>query len=201
MTTITATVDVPAKKAPPVARHGVDTPTLLATINAVAGQPELARNSNSAQRTDGSTAPTAGRRCPISRAPAVSTATAKRRMADGDHPAVLCGADRAPTPVEWVLHALATCLTAGIANIAAARGVTLQTGGVELTSDIDLRGLLGLSKEVRNGYERMSISFRIEGDAPPEKLRAIVEQSRARSAVFDMLTNGVPIAITTKSGR
>ena len=46
--------------------------------------------------------------------------------ADGDHPAVLCGADQGPTPVEWVLHALATCLTAGIANIASVRGVTLH---------------------------------------------------------------------------
>ena len=200
MTTITATVDVPAKKAPPVARHGVDTPTLLATINAVAGQPELAKFQFRATNRWIN-----GTHCRTTMSDFSGAGGEHRHreetMADGDHPAVLCGADRAPTPVEWVLHALATCLTAGIANIAAARGVTLKRVESSVTGDIDLRGLLGLSKEVRNGYERMSISFRIEGDAPPEKLRAIVEQSRARSAVFDMLTNGVPIAITTKSGR
>jgi uncharacterized OsmC-like protein len=56
-----------------------------------------------------------------------------------------------------------------------------------------------LSDEVRNGYERIRISFTIAGDAPPEKLRAIVEQSRARSAVFDVLTNGVPVDISVNT--
>ncbi len=65
--------------------------------------------------------------------------------------------------------------------------------------DIDLRGILGLSRDVRNGYQGIRVSFRIEGDAPEEKLREIVEQSRARSAVFDVLTNGtrVEIDVTT----
>ena len=61
--------------------------------------------------------------------------------------------------------------------------------------DIDLRGILGISDEVRNGYEGIRVRFEIEGDAPAEKLRQIVEQSRARSAVFDVLTNGVPVAV------
>src|SRR5262249_18418446 len=115
--------------------------------------------------------------------------------ADGDHPAVLCGAGQGPTPVEWVLHALASCLTAGIANIAAVRGVTLQRVESTVGGDIDLEGILGLSDKVRNGFERIRITFEIAGDAPPAKLREIVEQSRARSAVFDVITNGVPVAV------
>ena len=115
--------------------------------------------------------------------------------ADADHPGVLCGEDQGPTPVEWVLHALAACLTAGIANIAAARGVTLESVECSVEGDIDLQGILGLSDKVRNGFRAIRVGFKVKGDAPAEKLRQIVEQSRARSAVFDILTNGVPVAI------
>ena len=61
-----------------------------------------------------------------------------------------------------------------------------------------IRGILGLSDDVRNGYQKLRVSFRIKGDASPEKLREIVEQSRKRSAVFDVLTNGVPVEISTE---
>ena len=64
---------------------------------------------------------------------------------------------------------------------------------------IDLQGLLGLSDEVRNGYESIRVDFRVRGDAPPEALRAIVEQSRARSAVFDIITNQVPVEIQVET--
>lgn len=194
MTTATVVLDVPAKKAPPQPRNGVDTPSLLATIGVVAGQPELARFqfrakgrwiSGTRSRTTMSDFHGAGG----------EHAHVAQYSAEGDHPAVLCGADQGPTPVEWVLHALATCLTAGIGNIAAVRGVDLKRVESTVTGDIDLRGILGLSDEVRNGFERISIKFEIEGDAPAEKLREIVEQSRARSAVFDMLTNGVPVSV------
>ena len=79
-------------------------------------------------------------------------------------------ADEGPTPVEWVLHALASCLMAGIANIAAARGVTLHSVEATVEGDIDLRGILGLSKEVRNGYRDIRVTFAISGDASPETL-------------------------------
>ena len=81
------------------------------------------------------------------------------------HPAVLVGRDNGPTPVEYLLHALAACLTAG------------------------------LDPEVRNGYQNITVRFSIKGDAPAEKLRQLLEQSQARSAVFDVITNGVPVAI------
>jgi uncharacterized OsmC-like protein len=101
--------------------------------------------------------------------------------------------------VEFLLHALAACLTAGIANIAAARGVNLESVESTVEGDIDLLGILGLSDQVRNGYERVRVSFTLRGD-DPEKLRAVVEQSRQRSAVFDVLTNGVPVDIAVDAG-
>jgi uncharacterized OsmC-like protein len=113
---------------------------------------------------------------------------------------VLVGQDRGALPVEFLLHALASCITAGIGNIAAARGVTLTSVESRIEGDIDVLGVLGLSNTVRNGYQRIRIAFDIAGDAPPAKLRAIVEQGRARSAVFDVLTNGVPVDITINAG-
>ncbi|MEJ1936651.1 OsmC family protein, partial [Nostoc sp. NIES-2111] len=168
----TASSSMPPK-APPVPRNGVDTPVLLATIGAVGQQPELARFQFRAtntwvagthSRTTMSTFSGAGG----------EHAHKQTTMAGGDHPGVLCGKDEAPTPVEWLLHALATCLTAGIANIAAARGVTLRRVESRLEGDIDLQGILGLSKEVRNGFQAVRVTFDIDGDAAPEKLQEIV---------------------------
>ena len=123
---------------------------------------------------------------------------AKAFELDADHPAVLVGADNGPTPVEYVLHALAACLTAGIANIAAARKVTLTKVTSTIEGDMDLLGILGLADDtsgpVRNGFQQIRVRFQLEGDEP-EKLRKVVEQSRQRSAVFDIITNGVPVSI------
>ena len=81
---------------------------------------------------------------------------------------MLVGDDNGPTPVEFLLHALAACLTAGIANIAAARGVTLTEVESTVEGDIDLLGILGLSDDVRNGYEQIRVSFTVKGDDPRE---------------------------------
>jgi uncharacterized OsmC-like protein len=174
--------------------NGVDTPTLFATIEAVKGQPELAKFQFRASSRW--LAGTHSR----SRVEAFSGAGGTHRHErdfefDADHPKVLTGGGAGPTPVEYLLHGLAACLTAGIANVAAARGVTLIEVESSVEGDIDLRGILGLSKDVRNGYQGIRVSFRIKGDAPAEKLREIVEQSRARSAVFDVLTNGTRVEI------
>jgi uncharacterized OsmC-like protein len=175
--------------------NGVDTPTLFATINAVKAQPELAKFQFRA--TNHWIKGTHSR----SRLETFSGAGGEHRHTgdvqfDADHPKVLVGADAAPTPVEFLLHAIAACITSGIGNIAAARGVKLTEVESTVEGDIDLRGILGLSNEVRNGYEAMRVNFRIKGEASPEKLREIVEQAKARSAVFDVLTNGTQVTIT-----
>jgi uncharacterized OsmC-like protein len=188
-------VIAPATRAPKAPRHGVNTPALLATINAVKGTPALAKfqfrassrwvsGTYSESRVESFTG-------------AGGEHTHQTAFSYGaDHPAVLAGEDRGPTPIEFLLHGLAACITAGIGNIAAVRGVTLTSVESHVEGDIDLQGILGLSDKVRNGYERIRISFTIAGDAPPEKLREIVEQSRARSAVFDVLANGVPVDVS-----
>lgn len=191
----------PAAKMTPrtsVPLNGVDTPTLLATINAVGSQPELAAfQFRASSRWISGTHSQSVMHGFFGAGGEHQHITAYK--ADGDHPGVLCGADAGPTPVEWLLHALASCLTAGIANIAAARGIKLSKVESTVEGDIDLRGILGLSNEVRNGYRGIKISFEVEGDAPAEQLERLVAQSRARSAVFDVLTNGVPVSIGMKN--
>jgi uncharacterized OsmC-like protein len=118
---------------------------------------------------------------------------------DADHPAVLTGLDEAPTPVESLLHAIAACLTAGMANIASARGIELRSVRATVEGDIDLQGILGLSDEVRNGYSAMRVHYEIDSPASAEEIRSLVEQSKARSAVFDVLSNGTNVDVSVSS--
>jgi len=174
--------------------NGVDTPTLFATLDAVKAQPEIAKFQFRAtnQRVKG----THNRSSMRGFYGAGQELEHKHEtVIEADHPAVLVGADNGPTPVEYVLAALAACLTSGLANIAAARGIELTEVESTVEGDIDLLGILGLSDEVRNGYNQIRVNVTIAGDAPPEKLRALVEQSRARSAVFDVITGSVPVAV------
>jgi uncharacterized OsmC-like protein len=175
-------------------RNGVDTATLFATLDAVREAPEAARFQF---RAHNEWVSGTHNRSTISGYFGVGEERSHERtfVFDADHPAVLVGQDHGPTPVEFVLHALAACLTAGLATIAAARRVKLTEVRSTITGDIDLNGVLGLDPDVRNGYERITVHFTIKGDAPAEKLREIVEQSRARSAVYDVITNGVPVSI------
>ena len=114
---------------------------------------------------------------------------------ESDHPQVLCGADNGVTPVELLLAGLASCITAGIGNIASIRQVKLHAVETSIEGDINLNGILGLDKTVRNGFAGIRATFKIKGDAPDEMLEQIVQQSVARSAVFDVLTNGVPVTV------
>jgi uncharacterized OsmC-like protein len=178
-----------------VPMNGVDTPTLFATINAVGGQPALAKFQFRADGTWVSGTHMSGTMYGFSGAGGEHVHKAPY-TADSDHPTVLCGTDAGPTPMEWLLHGLAGCLTAGIANIAAARGIRIRSVEAKVEGDVDLRGILGLSNEVRNGFDAIRISFAVDGDAPAEKLAEVVAQSQARSAVFDVLTKGVPVSVT-----
>ncbi len=175
-------------------RNGVDTATLFATLDAVKQAPQAA---NFQFRAHNEWISGTHNRSTITDFFGVGEERAHERtfVFDADHPAVLVGQDQGPTAVEFVLHALAACLTAGLANIAAARRVRLTEVRSTVTGDIDLNGILGLNPDVRNGYQRITVRFTIKGDAPAEQLRELVEQSRARSAVYDVITNQVPVTI------
>ena len=113
-------------------------------------------------------------------------------------PQVLLGIDTGPNPAEHLLHALAACLTTSLVYVAAARKVRLTEVESTLEGDMDVQGALGLSDEYRNGFEQIRVSFRVKGDAPEEKLLEIVARAQERSAVYDIVTNGVPVTVFAK---
>jgi len=175
-------------------RNGVDTATLFATLDAVKGDPEIAKFQFRA--TNRWLSGTHNRSTLHGFYGAKQEMTHKQAFTyDADHPPVLVGSDNGPTPVEYLLHALAACLTAGIANVAAARGVALTEVSSTVEGDIDLLGILGLSDQVRNGYRQIRVHFDVEGDASPEELAGLVERSRLRSAVYDVLANGTDVQV------
>src|SRR5204862_6673258 len=108
------------------------------------------------------------------------TSRADAFAVDAGEPAILLGADTGPNPAEYLLHALAACLTTSIVYVAAARGVHLTEVESTLEGDMDVRGALGVDDEPRNGFERIGVSFRVTGNAPEEKLREVVERAQKR---------------------
>src|SRR5262245_28469133 len=176
-------------------RNGVDVPTLFATLDAVKGTPELADFQFRARNEWVSGTHNRSTIQGFYGAGTEDTTRTQPFSYDADHPAVLVGTNQGPTPVEFLLHAIAACITAGLANIAAARGITLHRVASTVEGDLELLGILCLSEDVRNGYHQIRVHFDVQGDATPDELAALVEQSRNRSAVYDVLANGTDVRI------
>ena len=176
-------------------RNGVDTEKLFATLDLIKAEPELAKfQFRATNRWLGG----AHNRSTIKEfyaAGGEDTSRGEEFEIDAGEPAILLGTDTGPNPAEYLLHALAACLTTSIVYVAAARKVELTSVKSTLTGDMDVRGALGVDEEPRNGFERITASFRVTGNAPEEKLREVVERAQKRSAVYDMVTNGVPVAV------
>ncbi len=178
-----------------VPRNGVDVPTLFATLDAVRAQPELADFQFRAHNTWVSGTHNRTTIQGFHGAGQEDTTRTAPFTYDADHPAVLVGGNDGPTAAEFLLHAIAACLTHGIANIAAARGITLHRVESRVEGDIDLLGVLSLDPQVRNGYRQIRVSYEIEGDASPAELETLVRRSRDRSAVYDVITNGTDVVV------
>jgi uncharacterized OsmC-like protein len=114
---------------------------------------------------------------------------------DGDHPELFSSEDQGPTPVEMLLVSLAGCLTAGVAAVAQNREIQLRSVEASLEGDMDVRGILGVDPDVRNGFSRIKVSYKIDADASPEDIKALVAQSQKRSAVFDIVTNPTNVIV------
>ena len=176
-------------------RNGVDTGQLFGTLDLLKEQPALGRFQF---RASNRWIQGAHNRTTIKDFYAAGGEDTSRSEAFEVHagePAILLGTDTGPNPAEHLLHALAACLTTSLVYVAAARGVTLTEVESTLEGDMDVQGALGLSDEYRNGFEQIRVSFRVAGDAPEEKLRELVERAQQRSAVFDMVANGVPVTV------
>jgi uncharacterized OsmC-like protein len=176
-------------------RNGVDTEQLYGTLDAIKADPSIARFQFRAQNRwiDGAHNRTTIR--DFYAANQEDTSRAAEFVIDAGEPAILLGTDTGPNPAESLLHALAACLTTSLVYVAAARGVRLTEVESTLEGDMDVQGALGLSDEYRNGFEQIRVSFRVKGDAPEEKLREVVARAQQRSAVFDIVSNGVPVTV------
>ncbi|MGD8334558.1 MAG: OsmC family protein, partial [Desulfobacterales bacterium] len=115
---------------------------------------------------------------------------------DCDEPPVLAGEDLGANPVEHLLNALAGCLTSTLVYHAAIRGIKIDELESELEGDLDLRGFLGLSKDVRKGYQNIRVNFKVKTDA--ENLNRLKALSKL-SPVFDVTSHGTNVDIKIES--
>jgi len=114
---------------------------------------------------------------------------------DADHPEVFASEDRGATPVELVLAGLASCLTAGVAAVAQNREIQLNSVSATLEAGMDIQGILGIDSDVRNGFDGIKVTYKIDADASQEDIEAIVAQSQKRSAVYDIVTNPTNVTV------
>jgi uncharacterized OsmC-like protein len=113
-----------------------------------------------------------------------------------DHPEVFASEDLAPTPVEYLLVGLSSCLTAGVAAVAQNRGIQLNSVKATVEGDMNILGILGADPEVRNGFNDIRVHFDIDADATPADIEALVAQSQKRSAVFDVVANPSNVSVS-----
>jgi uncharacterized OsmC-like protein len=179
--------------------NGVNVDQLVATVNAIQQNPDLARFRFRAQNEwigGGQSRTTiqgfygAGRE---------DTSRSHPFILEGDEPPVLLGGNAGANAVEAVLHALASCLAVGFIYNAAAQGINVESLSFDLEGDLDLRAFLGLSEEVRPGYEGIRLTYRVKSDASREKVEALCEYVQKTSPVLDIIRNPVPVDITLES--
>ena len=115
-----------------------------------------------------------------------------------DEPPVLLGTDTAANPVEYVLHALAGCITTTLIAHATARGVKIDAVETRFVGELDVQGFLGVNPDVRNGYQSIKVNVSVKGDADDKTLADLVQVARNRSPVFDIVSNGVPVGMAVE---
>jgi uncharacterized OsmC-like protein len=177
-------------------QNGVNVDRLIATINAIKDNPGLARFHFRATNEWVSGGHSHTSIQSFYGAGGEDTSRAKPFLLEGDEPPVLLGSNAGPNAVEAVLHALASCLAVGFVYNAAAQGIRVDSLEFDLEGEIDLHGFLGLSDQIRPGYQNIRLSYRVKSDAPRQKLEELCEYVQKTSPVLDIICNPVPVSIT-----
>lgn len=176
-------------------RNGVDVNRLTETIDAINQDPELARFRFRASNTWDDGARSSTRIQHFHGVGQEDTSRAEAFELDADEPDVLLGSNQAPNAVEAVLHALASCLGVGFVYNAAAEGIDVRSLEFDVEGELDLRGFLGLSEEVRPGYQNVRVDYRVECDAPDDRVDALCAHVQRTSPVLDLLRNPVEVTV------
>lgn len=176
-------------------RNGVNVDQLVQTVEAIQGQPEIAKfRFRARSRWEGG-----GRsRTEIQGFHGALQEDSSRQepfVLIGDEPPVLLGENAGPNAVEAVLQAIASCLTVGFIYNAAARGIEVRGLEFELEGDLDLHGFLGLSQTVRPGYSGIRVRYRVDAAAPREQLEELCDYVQSTSPVLDIVRNPVPVEV------
>jgi uncharacterized OsmC-like protein len=176
--------------------NGVNVDNLLATIDSIKADPAIAKFNfriqnkwQEAGRNNSTVDTFYGAGHELSRG--------KSFVLKADEPLILLGTDTAANPVEYLLHALAACLTTSMVYHAAARDIQIEEVESSLEGDIDLRGFLELGN-TRQGYQGIRVNFKIKANVPDEQLQELAQLGTGHSPVFDSITNGVPISVTAE---
>jgi uncharacterized OsmC-like protein len=177
--------------------NGVNTEQMGATVQAVQENPALAVFRFRASNTWISGGHNRSTIKTFYGAGAEDTVRTRPFIVDAAEPPVLLGEDQAPNPVEFVLHALAACLTTSLVYHAAARGIRIESLESQLEGDVDLRGFFGLSGDVRKGFQQIRARFTVKSDATQEQLEDLTKFS----PVYDTIANPVPVSISIKTQR
>lgn len=174
--------------------NGVNTEELMRTISAVKAQPEIARfrfNISNRWMTGGH-----------NRSTVKGFFGAMQEMEhaapfvmEAGEPPVLLGQDEGANPVEYLLHALAACVTTAMVYHAAGQGIEIQSVESRIEGDLDLRGFLGIDSSVRNGYENIRMYLKIRTTASEREWNKLVRLGPGFSPVYDSIVHGVPVAI------
>lgn len=172
--------------------NGVNVTGLGQTVEAVSGQPEIAHFQFRARNCWQSGGLNRSEIKGFYGACQEDNTRSEPFILENAEPPQLLGEDQAPNPVEYVLHALAGCMTTTMVYHAAARGIHIKSVESELEGDLDLRGFLRLDETVRNGYQNIRVKFKVESDATSEQLADLARIS----PVFDIVSNPVPVEVS-----
>lgn len=180
----------------PTIRNGVNMEQMFGTLDAIKANPPLATFQWRAQNTwlGGSHNRTTIHS--FSYGGADDTMRKPTFTVDAGEPNILLGHDEGPNPAEFLLHALAACLTTSVVYVASARKVKLNAVSSTVEGDMDVQGALGLNDSIRNGFSQIRVKFTVDADAPREKIEEVVQRAYARSAVFDSINAGVPVKVS-----
>ena len=175
--------------------NGVNVSKLFGTVEAIKGNPEIAKFNF---RAKGKWINGGHNRTTVNEFYSACQNFQRQNpfVFEKDEPPVLLGEDHGANPVEYVLAALDGCLTTSLIYHAAVQGIKIDEVETSFSGDLDLHGFLGLDENVRKGYEKIKVVFKIKADAPKEKLQELVQLAQKRSPVFDIVSNPTPVEVS-----